>query len=551
MRSRLCPVLAALAAITLSLSGVSTATAQIGTAFTYQGQLEDGGVPYTGSADLRFALFANSFSPFPIGPTLTASDVQCSNGRFTVQLDFLTALPAGAQLAISVRTPHDPTDSLPFTALSPRQPVTPAPLARSAETANTANSAATATTASTAATATTATNALALNGQAASFYQDASNLTAGTLASGRLSGTYSNAVGFTNPGNAISGSGAGLTGLNASNIITGTLSPSRGGTGSSIAGATPGQVLKWNGAAFTPQDDLDTNTTYSAGAGLSLSGTTFSIPADGVTGAMILNNAVTNLDLASDSASLGKVSGGALTITGGSATLGTAAPVLAIQSTANGGTAQLDLTETVIGGVGGRLLYDGAANVLRLGTVDSGGGPLVAALSVNRGSPNAAFAGNVSVEGQISIPTTTRYLMLVGPDFVPAYSAYQHFTDYDGVHGTDGNTDMLFFSAPVHLPDGAVITGFTAYVLDNTVGSMTVELVTYGMPGGFFSNLGGINTTGASAAGRSFPSPAMSHTVSNSVRGLTMRAFWTNPVPATAMQLLGVRIDYTITSPLP
>ena len=42
-------------------------------------------------------------------------------------------------------------------------------------------------------------------------------------------------------------------------------------------GATSGQVLKWDGSNWAPADDTDTDTTYTAGTGLLLTGTTFSL----------------------------------------------------------------------------------------------------------------------------------------------------------------------------------------------------------------------------------------------------------------------------------
>ena len=54
----------------------------------------------------------------------------------------------------------------------------------------------------------------------------------------------------------------------------------RGRTISSTAPSS-GQVLKWNGSAWAPA--ADNNTTYSAGQGLTLSGTTFSANVDGMT----------------------------------------------------------------------------------------------------------------------------------------------------------------------------------------------------------------------------------------------------------------------------
>ncbi len=510
-------------------------------AFTYQGELRSGTSAYTGSADFQFRLFPSLAGPGQLGPALTASDVACDGGRFTVRLDFLMTIPNGAHIEISARTPHDPTDTAVFTKLDPRQPVTAAPQAYAAEVSGYAESA------------NLAANALSLGGQLPAFYQNASNLTTGTLPSGRLSGTYSLAVGFTNAGNAISGSGAGLTGLNAGSLLTGTVSPARGGTGSSIAAATPGQVLKWNGAAFTPQDDLDTNTTYSAGSGLSLAGTTFSIPTGGVTGAMVLDGSLTSLDLATDAASLSKVSGGALTISGGSATLGTSAPVLALQSTSNGGSARLDLFETVAGGVGGRLQYDGAANVVSLGTVDAVGGPIIPAITLGRGSNVVTTAGNLNVGGEITIPTTARNLMLVGADFTPLLSSSQYTNDSSGIVGESGNAASLYFAAPIHVPDGAVITGFTLYALDNNAsGSISVQLRSVSMPAGTDTVLASIVTSGASPFVRSETSGAISHTVNNGLRGLIITASWANnPSQPSDQRLIGVRVEYTIAAPLP
>jgi hypothetical protein len=278
-------LLALLCALTL---GSPAAAQPVSTAFTYQGTLSNAGSPYVGSFDLRVSLHPDAISAVELNFVDLPNQATDAEGRFTATLDFALTPPPGAHLALYVRTPHDPTDTAPFTLLTPRQPVTATPFSLYtnfslfAEDTNNFGS------------------------LPPSSYRDASLLSAGTLPSARLSGTYSNPVGFTNPGNAISGSGAALTALNAGNITTGTLSPARGGTGSSVTSATIGHVLKWNGFAFSAQPDTDTNTTYSAGAGLALTGTTFSIP----------GNAVTSTMLVSDANALAKVSGGTLTSDG-------------------------------------------------------------------------------------------------------------------------------------------------------------------------------------------------------------------------------------------
>ncbi len=285
--------------------------------FTYQGEIRDGGVLVDGAADIRFRLFADPTGAVELGSPVVASAVDLRGGRFATVLNFGVAPPPGATIQIEVRRPADPTDTQPFVTLAPRQAITNAPSAISAA---------------------------LLNGQPQSFFQsasnltsgvlpsaqlsglylssvnfentgntfrgsfagsgvlltnlNASNLTSGTLPPNRLAGTFTQIVTFNNPGNTFVGFGAGLTGLNASSIAGGLLSPARGGTGSTITSATTGHVLKWNGSAFTPQPDA--GTIYTAGAGIQVSGSVISVASNAVTAAM----------LASDTGGLTKVTGG-------------------------------------------------------------------------------------------------------------------------------------------------------------------------------------------------------------------------------------------------
>src|SRR5579859_7568341 len=70
------------------LFGVHQVAAQ-GTAFTYQGQLQDNGVnPANGRYDLTFALFTSSSGGSQLGNILTNTAVGVTNGLFTVTEDF-------------------------------------------------------------------------------------------------------------------------------------------------------------------------------------------------------------------------------------------------------------------------------------------------------------------------------------------------------------------------------------------------------------------------------------------------------------------------------
>jgi hypothetical protein len=109
----------------LTLLGASALRAEL-TAFTYQGRLNDGGNPVTGSYDLRFRLLQTNNGQ-PQGPVLTNSAVAVSNGLFSVVLDFGDYFgDRDFSLEIGVRT-NGSAEA--FTILSPSQPITPTPLA--------------------------------------------------------------------------------------------------------------------------------------------------------------------------------------------------------------------------------------------------------------------------------------------------------------------------------------------------------------------------------------------------------------------------------------
>jgi len=145
-----------------------------GTAFTYQGRLNDGVNPANGSYDLSFAVYDSLTNGTQQGNPVTNSATAVSNGLFTVVLDFGNQYPgANRWLEIAVRT----NGSTGFFVLNPRQALTPAPYA----------------------------------------------ITAGSVVSdGLAAGTYGNAVTLNNSGNEISGAFSG-NGGNVTNVNAATL----------------------------------------------------------------------------------------------------------------------------------------------------------------------------------------------------------------------------------------------------------------------------------------------------------------------------------------
>ena len=97
-----------------------------GTAFTYQGRLNDGASPANGIYDLMFSLFGLNSGGAAITGPLTNTAVTVNNGLFVVTLDFGNQFPGTNRwLEIGVRT----NGGAAFTTLNPRQALTAAPYA--------------------------------------------------------------------------------------------------------------------------------------------------------------------------------------------------------------------------------------------------------------------------------------------------------------------------------------------------------------------------------------------------------------------------------------
>jgi len=118
-------------AVTLWISGGLYAQSPLGTGFAYQGQLDENGAPLSGPVDLRFSLHDALTEGQQVGSSIVFSDYQVSGGVFAVELDFGVAAFNGQAryLQIEVRSPHDPTDTEPYTTLEPRLPVSATPYA--------------------------------------------------------------------------------------------------------------------------------------------------------------------------------------------------------------------------------------------------------------------------------------------------------------------------------------------------------------------------------------------------------------------------------------
>jgi hypothetical protein len=110
----------ALLAASIALAAPGSQAAPVGTAFTYQGSLRDGGVPAQGTFDLEFTLWDAASGGTALVPVVVVEDVAVDLGLFTVSLDFGAGAFRGDArwLAIGVR-PGASTGA--FTAIAGRQ----------------------------------------------------------------------------------------------------------------------------------------------------------------------------------------------------------------------------------------------------------------------------------------------------------------------------------------------------------------------------------------------------------------------------------------------
>jgi hypothetical protein len=225
----------------------------LGSGFTYQGQLKAGGAPVAGTCDLRFWLYDALAGGAQVGPLNELTGVEVAGGLLTVNLDFGAGAFSGdaRYLQIAVRCP---AGSGSYATLSPRQALTAAPYALYA----------------------LGTPWGGLRGLPAGFADGIDDVAA------VVSGTNIYA-------------GEGLSQLAGENSVTVLVDFGGSGTASTVARSdhdhdgryyTQSQLqtsgaagVHWGNLTNVPAglSDGDDDTTYSAGTGLSLAGTQFSV----------------------------------------------------------------------------------------------------------------------------------------------------------------------------------------------------------------------------------------------------------------------------------
>lgn len=333
-----------------------------GTAFTYQGRLNNNGAPATGSYDFRFRVAVDAFGNNFVGNPSLTNGVAVSNGLFAAGIDFGAGIFNGSNywLQVEVRT----NGGGGYTALFPPQPLTPTPYA----------------------------------------------IIAGSVVSGGILGIYTNSVTFNNPANSFSGNGSGLTGLWRLTGNTGTT------PGANFVGTTDNQPLEFrvnNARAFRVEPTLTNGAVNVIGGGISNSVTPGVVGATISGGGAVLYSGIALSNIVNGD--FGVISGGAGNVTGfGGVVSGGFFNNASSQSASVGGGSQNQVLAgagTIGGGVQNTITFNGGSATVAGGSGNTTSG---SAATVGGGDSNSSLGDYATVSGGKTNRATGFYSMIPG-----------------------------------------------------------------------------------------------------------------------------------------
>jgi phage head maturation protease len=302
--------LAAAIALALPLSAFA-----LSNSFSYQGSLNDGGSPASGSYDLQFQLQTSAGAN--VGAPLVREDVAVSGGLFSVELDFGAAITSGDfRLQIGVR-PGASTGA--FTTLSPATNIRPTPQAQVAGLATEA--------------VTVSPNAIT----SASIVDGA--VTGADIQDGSIAGIDIQDGGITT----VDIADGSILALDVDTTLIQARVNNSCLAGSAIRAIGQGGAVT---CETIPAGGSGTVTSVASGAGLSggpiTTSGTLSIATGGVTSAMIADGTVANTDLAANAVNSGNIVDGSI----GSADINTAQVQARVGGTCAAGSSIRDISAT-------------------------------------------------------------------------------------------------------------------------------------------------------------------------------------------------------------
>ncbi len=522
------------AAMLLAVCAAATAAP-----FTFQGELRDGGTAVNGVYDLQFSLFGAAVSGTQFGSVLCADNVSVVNGRFTVVLDFGSVFD-GTDRFLEVQLRADTGlgcgNGANFGLLGPRAQVTNAPMAGFASQAGTATNA------------TSAANATNLNGQPATFYQNATNLT-GTLADAQLSANvpklnsassaFTGAVSAT----AFTGSGAALTALNAGNLASGTVADARLSanipklnTSNTFAGGLTATSFSGSGALLTSLNATSVSSGV-LGDGFLSTNVPLKAAANSFSAINTFNNRV----------GIGTAPGALLHVSNGAsgATASTSSELVIEDNTS--AYVQILTPDASERGVA----FGSVASGFEGGVYYTNAGGMSLRTGGNQTQVVVAPSGEVTFSGNVVVPTTTRYLSMTGYGF----ASITNVSRVDETLYTMGGASSGRAGASVQLPHGARVTGMTIFGLDISTINFTMTLrnrLCFNSTPGTFTNMATVVSSGSSTAVSQWGTTTVTDAVIDNQNKAYMLELSFPPGALFAdLGVAAVRISYTVTAPLP
>jgi hypothetical protein len=152
------------------------------------------------------------------------------------------------------------------------------------------------------------------------------------------------------------------------------------------------------------------------------------------------------------------------------------------------------------------------------------------------------MSGTLTVPKITYSPARTRYFSVGGEAFNPGSNvAYTNTYGMGGAYISSGSGALV---APVHLPQGAVVTSFKVFFNDTSTSNMDVYLDCLSLTSGGYSSLANVSSTGISGYGNISDTTITNGTINNTTCGYTVYAYSTSW--NSSLKIMGALITYTV-----
>jgi hypothetical protein len=153
--------------------------------------------------------------------------------------------------------------------------------------------------------------------------------------------------------------------------------------------------------------------------------------------------------------------------------------------------------------------------------------------------------GNINVNGKITYGSPrTHYFVIGGEGFLPDRNLnYGNSGSHGGAYIESGGPYAL--AAPVHLPQGAVVTEFKVFFMDTSSSDVSVGLKRLYLSTGGYATMADVSSSGISGYDSQTDATISYATIDNTVHGYCVRAYCTS-WDGWNLRIMGALITYTI-----